>query len=450
MKNIFSLLKELIGNKFMSNDDNRRIYILRILIIGSLVLATAAFILALGDELSKGSNYRGMHLLPLLVPSIYFFGLFCLTNTRHYKIASYLMVGFYFLCATYAIYAWGFVLPTGLLIYGLITIMAGIIIDTTSAVIISIINAITIILIAYLQAIYVLKPDLYWINDLIGVDDALVYIFILGVITAVAWLSNREIDKSLQRARESEAALIVERDQLEIKVEERTRELRQTQNEQMAQLYRFAELGQMSAGILHDIANPLTTVSLNLEQLESEERSQLVKRARLGIKQMQEFITAARRKLQSESVRNDFSAAVETRTTLSLLNYRLKKEGISLQLIEEAKLRLHGNEVKFQQLMTNLISNAIDAYRDMPDANRRIVIYIKAQSIIIQDFGHGIKRNDLKKIFEPFYSTKTESGGMGLGLAICRDIMQKEFDGTLQVSSQRAVGTCFTLHFART
>ena len=458
MKNIFSKIQNNYKRLFIctscDSDTNRRIFILSIILSGSLALSAGAFLLAIADMIGRGTNYRGVDLFPLLIPIVLFSLLLSLTRTRYYKIAAYSLILFYYLCATYSIYSWGFVLPTGLLIFSLITITTGIVISTSAALTASVISASTILVIAELQAQSIIHPDLYWINDLIGVDDAMVYVFILGVITAVAWLSNREIDKSLRRARESELALKQERDQLEIKVEERTQALRQSQMAQMAQLYRFAELGQMSAALLHDIANPLTTVSLNLEQLESTERSQLVRRARQGIQQMQDFIISARKQLQSESAHKTFSTGPEIRAAQTMLTYRLRKEHITLIIKEEHKIKLHGNEVKFQQLISNLLSNAIDAYTDTVTADRTIIITQRQHNnhgiIAVRDGGKGIKRDDLKKVFDPFFGTKNHHGGMGLGLAICRDIMEKEFHGTIHLDSQWQLGTTVTLTFPLT
>lgn len=397
--------------------------------------------------MSRGIDYRGMPVIYLLLPILLFLILLLIARTKYYKLSAYLLVTIYYLSASYAIYNWGFILPTGLLIYSLVIIMTGILIGTVVALIASCISTFTIILIAHLQSIGFISPDLFWTAELIEVDDALVYVAILGVITVVSWLSNREIDKSLKRAHESEAALKNERDMLEITVTERTRELRQAQLDQMAQLYRFAELGQMSAALLHDIANPLTTVSLNLEQLERDKRSQLVKRARQGIQQMQDFITSARRQLQAESHNKTFSANNEIRQALAMLSYRLKKAKISVTLDEQVKMILTGNEVKFHQLMTNLISNAIDASDDSI-TNRTIIVRVLDQGLIeVQDHGKGIIPEDQEKIFEPFFGTKKDRGGMGLGLAICRDIMEKEFGGTISLQSEVGKGTCFKLQF---
>lgn len=433
-------------------DKKRRISVISFVLIVSLILSLSAFILACADIISRGDNYRGLPLGMLVLPILFFSGLFFITKTRFYNYSAYGLILFYFLCATFTVYEWGYILPTGILVYALVAVMCGIVINSFASIVISVFIFTTMLVIAFLQETHTINPDLSWLaNVSIGTDDVLVYVFILGVITAVAWLSNREIDKSLRRARESELALKHERDQLEIKVEERTRDLRQAQMEQVAQLYRFAELGKMSAGLLHDIANPLTTVSLNLEQLEIERRSQLVRRARQGIQQMQDFIVSARRQLQSESAKKSFSAATEIRAAMTMLTYRTRKEHITIDIREQTKLKLVGNDVQFQQLITNVVSNAIDAYHDTITANRIITISLsqlaRTGQISVTDSGKGIKRDDQKKVFDPFFGTKNSHGGMGLGLAICRDIMHKEFHGTISLDSQWQHGTTITLTF---
>ncbi len=449
MKDAKSLNEYIIDEQF---DKKRRISVIKFILCISLILSTAAFVLAIIDIAGKHSSYRGEPLTILILPILFFSSLFFIVKTRFYWIASYALIIFYFLCATFTVYQWGFILPTGILIYALLAVMCGLLINSVAGILTSLSIFSAMLLIAHLQETKVISPDLYWLNNVsVGSDDVLVYVFILAVITAVAWLSNREIDKSLKRARESELALKQERDLLEIKVEERTRELQQTQMEQMTQLYRFAELGQLSAGLLHDIANPLTTVSLNLEQLEIERRSQLVKRARQGIKQMQDFIVSARRQLQSESAQKEFWATSEIKSALTMLNYRLRKEHITVEVIEKHKLKLLGNEVRFQQLITNLVANAIDAYADTITPLRAITVTISKQGgtghIAIKDGGRGMPPDDIKKAFEAFYTTKSKDGGMGLGLAICRDIMHKEFHGTIHLISQPKRGTTATLSF---
>ena len=96
----------------------------------------------------------------------------------------------------------------------------------------------------------------------------LVTIVILEIIVLVSWLSNKEIEKALKRAKRSEIALKKERDGLEIEVERRTEELKKAQLEKLTIFYRFSNYGRIAAGLFHDIANPLTQVSLSLSRIE--------------------------------------------------------------------------------------------------------------------------------------------------------------------------------------
>ena len=105
----------------------------------------------------------------------------------------------------------------------------------------------------------------------------------MGILATVAWLSNTEIEKALHRALGSERDLAKERDSLEIKVAERTQELQQAQTEQLIQQYRFIAFGRIAAGLFHDLASPLTSVSLNLENIREESESDSVMEARRGV-----------------------------------------------------------------------------------------------------------------------------------------------------------------------
>ena len=92
-----------------------------------------------------------------------------------------------------------------------------------------------------------------WKNDSIELTDIIAYLFIIAFMFALSWISRRQSDTSLVRARQSERELKKERDSLEIKVEERTRELAKTQEDRLRELTHIAEFGRLSQGIFHDL-----------------------------------------------------------------------------------------------------------------------------------------------------------------------------------------------------
>jgi two-component system C4-dicarboxylate transport sensor histidine kinase DctB len=276
-----------------------------------------------------------------------------------------------------------------------------------------------------------------------------VYVIIFTVILLVSWLSKRDIDHSLRRARRSEAALRRERNSLEIKVAERTRELEQAQVEKMLELHRFAEFGRFTSTLLHELANPLTSVSLELEQLASTQESAMIRQARKGVAHMEEYVTAARRQLRNQSEERIFDAGDEIRRVVAFLEPKARNHQIRLIATVSSGLLLFGDSIKFDQIIANLIANAIDAHDNhKPDKKRPVRIQARQKSgfveIIVTDHGVGIQNHELLKIFEPFYTTKVSERGTGIGLAITKRAVE-EFEGTITAASSPASGTTFTV-----
>ena len=130
---------------------------------------------------------------------------------------------------------------------------------------------------------------------------------------------------------------------------------------------------------------------------------------------------------------------------LSLLDYEIKSKGIILNKnFSNSKENIIGNETDFKMIILNLIQNAIHA---MPNGGK---LEIKTNTnkdevlISIKDNGCGIKKEDLKHIFEPFFSTSKNKTGTGLGLAIVKDLVQK-LNAQISVSSTQNVGTSFLI-----
>lgn len=445
LKNYFIRLTQPTS---LTEDTRRQEYILNVLLLSTLALTSLAFIYVFIDTLSFGSTYQGSRLTPVLIALIIFFGLYLLTRLRFYRPAAYGFIGLIFLFATYPLVVWGIGLPQGLLMYALGLAMSAVLISTRFAAIAMIMISIGMVALAQLQANQIIIPNSYWVKDTGGLDDALVFIATLGAITLVSWLSNREIEKSLQRARDSERVLQKERDQLELIVERRTSELRRSQLEKIRELYRFAEFGRLSSELLHDLVNPLTAVSLNLEELSATRRSALLKRAIEGTKYMENFILAARKQLQQQDELTEFDLVAELNQATQLLQSRSRQAKVKLTVAGPARCLIYGNPLKFHQMVFNLLTNAIDAYAGRSKLrNRQVTIRVTSKpetvEVEVQDWGEGIPSQELRHIFEPFYSTKHSEQGTGIGLAIVKRIVEQDFSGQVQVTSNRKDGTRF-------
>ena len=118
--------------------------------------------------------------------------------------------------------------------------------------------AVTQIAVALAQLHHSLRLSLSWLRQSVSFGDSAGYAIVFIIIGVVTWLSNRETDRSLLRARQSEFDFAHERYSLELKMQSRTRELEESQYLRIVELQRFAEFGQSRANLLHEVASPLT------------------------------------------------------------------------------------------------------------------------------------------------------------------------------------------------
>ncbi|OGK43877.1 hypothetical protein A2957_00445 [Candidatus Roizmanbacteria bacterium RIFCSPLOWO2_01_FULL_38_11] len=435
--------------------------ILKVLLISSTLLGFSAIINNLIGIIEAMMNNHvpnnGVGVLVLVILTLIFLTLYLMTNKGYIRFASYVLIYILILSSLYSSIFWGADIPQSLLIFALAIVMSGILINTRFAVINTILISFFLLLISYLQINNIVHLNLYWKKHLFGYSDTFIHISTLAIIMVVSWLYNREIEASLQRAETSEEELRKERDLLEIKVEQRTEELKKEQLEKMLNLYRFADFGKLASGLLHDLVSPLTTVSINLEQLSKkkgavkvQEIDEIINRTVEGTKRMESYVKAARAHIQKQSIEKHFYICDEIENVLHIFAYRIKKENIPIDVNCHKKTSMIGNPIKFNQLMSNLVANALDSYEDLP-RTKRGPIFINATKekneivITIEDHGKGIKKNHLKNIFDPFFTTKKAEKGTGIGLAISKDIVEKIFHGEIKVRSIIKKGTTFTV-----
>ena len=442
------LLARLLASKASDQEVRRKGFILNILLLSVMILTSVALVVMLYHVVTE-RPYRGASPLGLLAVWAFFMGLYLLSKRGYQRTASYIFVGLFFLVSTYPLFVWGIQLPQGILAYAIVIVFAGILINARTAFATTILAAIMLGLFVHLQQSGVIAVDESWKNESGQFTDVLVYAVSFGVIALVSWLSNREIARSLAKARESEKAVVAERNSLEVKVRERTKELEQLQMEKMLELHRFAEFGRLSAALLHDIANPLTAVSLNLEQIKGKRHAELLEQARQGISQMEQYVVSARRQLQYQSEIKKFDIGDEVQQVAALLKSKANVQQVRIQLDLREKVSLRGDSTQFDHIISNLIANAIDAY-DEVERDDKVVTITTGQKgsfaeIEVVDHGAGIPAEALKHIFEAFYTTKKHSRGTGIGLSIVKQTVETDFNGEIKVVSSRKTGTRFTL-----
>lgn len=447
-----------IEPKSTNEDLGRREFILNILLSGSLLLSFSTLIGVAVDFLRFGDKYSGSPPVLQLIIFLFFLILYILSRRGFFIISSYILISIFFLSATYSIYNWGIDLPQGLLVYALTIVIAGILINTRFSIAITTASSIVILFFGYLQNKSITHPDLYWKKEMLRVQDAIIIVITFAIILIVSWLSNREIEKSLSRARRSEADLQKERDSLEIKVVERTREIRELEAEKMLQVHRFAEFGKMAGGLFHDLVNPLTAALLSVDEFkrkygaELKEKSLDLEKILRNVNRMKIFTEAARKQMQNQDLKGEFSPTEEISMAIDTLSYKARVSKVNLIFEPQKNIpKIYGNQIKFYRMICDLISNAIDSYKTSLKSkdNRRVKIEIAQENgniiVSVKDYGCGIKKDDKDKIFQPLFTTKDASEGMGLGLFVSKNIVEKDFGGKIELESEEGKGATFTI-----
>lgn len=432
-------------------DQRRQEFIFNTLMLGLLMVAVFAATVSIVNSFSESIAQYKYTLLITVCFAIGVAILIGLSRTGKVKIAIYMFLALIAAVTLQMLLQWGYMLPTVLLLEALLIVIAGVLLSARKGLYFAGMIAIVNLLAGYLYQSGRLAPDISWTRQPYYLGDAIGFAGIFAIIGIVSWLSNREIDRSLKRARMSEKALAAERDSLEIKVKERTRQLEEAQLVRIMELQRFAEFGRLNANLLHEIANPLTAASLNLELLKKD-KSDAVRQAQKNLKHLERYIAAARHQIRGSEDIISFSVRSEIEQLLAILRPRAKTQRITIRYVQKEDIVLRGNAVKFNQLVGNLLVNAVDSYAKADDSvtTKWVSITVVTDNpyvaIVVRDNGMGITKQNISKIFEPFYTTKTANQrSLGIGLVMVKQYVEHDYRGSVDVASNKPEGTVFTV-----
>jgi len=216
-------------------------------------------------------------------------------------------------------------------------------------------------------------------------------------------------------------------------------------------IQRFVDLGRLSASLIHEISSPLTVALLHLEQYDKQPIS--VTTLKRCLVDLSRYVDAARQQLRGESDSQYFYIDAQMRVVKRLVLPLARSLKVKLVFTVIPHLKLTGNPVKFQQIIVNLIVNALEAYKDSPVGIQKIVKvdivhYPHSITLKVNDWGQGINPRHLTKVFQSFYTTKSRGGsGLGLGLAIVKRHIEEDFQGSIKVFSNPKNGTRFVVKF---
>ncbi len=250
---------------------------------------------------------------------------------------------------------------------------------------------------------------------------------------------------------------ITERKKAEKELQDAYQKLKTTQ-EQLIQSSKMVAMGQLAAGISHELSQPLTGIKgFSQAALADLDRKNPVRKDLKKILGQSERMTQIIKSIRLFARKSDFQAKKininqPIENSLILLNQQLKFNNIKVKKFLAKDLpKIAGDSNQLQQVFLNLITNArdaIDRLRSPKEKELIIKSYLNKDTgsveVILQDTGCGIPKEDLAYIFDPFFTTKSIQGGMGLGLSIGYRIIENH-KGTIEAHSVEGRGATFKI-----
>ena len=234
-------------------------------------------------------------------------------------------------------------------------------------------------------------------------------------------------------------------------------ELKRRQNE-LVHVTRLSNMGEMATGIAHELNQPLSAIvnfangcarRLRLDIGGKDEMLHALGQISAQAGRAGEIIKRLRAMVsRRQPVREVVDLNVLARETCSMISHELSRHELAIERrLANRELWVRVDSVQIEQVLINLLRNALDALVDVPAAERRLVIESGSQSdgmvyLSVQDNGSGISDKSMEHLFDPFFSTK--ESGMGMGLAISQTIISNHH-GKIRADSRPGKGSTFTI-----
>lgn len=220
---------------------------------------------------------------------------------------------------------------------------------------------------------------------------------------------------------------------------------------QLNQSAKLSLVGELSAGIIHDINNPLQVLfyyldkasdSGDLNKSELEKMSKALDRVNSLVKRMTSFVR------KTDDKKDKILMECLVKDTLVLLDAKIKKQSTKVELKFDPKLKVSVFKQDFEQVLMNLIANAIDAMESSGVESPEIEIRAEKKSdeliVEILDNGPGVPTEIQSQIFDSFFTTKKDGKGTGLGLSNVSRIVG-QMDGSISVQNEQGFGALFRI-----
>ena len=218
---------------------------------------------------------------------------------------------------------------------------------------------------------------------------------------------------------------------------------------------KLAAMGEMIGAIAHQWRQPLNALGLSIQNLEYDFNDghvdkafieSYVKKNKETISFMSQTIDDFRNFFKIDKIKESFSVKKAIEETVSIQEASLKKYQITLK-IQGEDFDIYGLRSEFQQVILNILTNAAYELKDNNLKDPMITIVLDKQMIIITDNAHGIDAEILDRIFEPYFTTREQGEGTGIGLYMSKMIIEENMGGRLYAKNLKEGGASFTIDF---
>jgi len=222
----------------------------------------------------------------------------------------------------------------------------------------------------------------------------------------------------------------------------------------VAEMTKLASLGELSAGIAHEINNPLTIIEGTLDMLSKFKdnpekftaKVEAIKKATFRISRIVQSLKKFSRS-DNRAIYRQHPVKEILNDAMILTDMKAKRNEVAISVEQNSASEIFCDYIEIEQVIVNLINNAIDAAKDSIEKWVRIQLFNEDSSVVLRiiDSGPGISEEVYHRLFDPFFTTKKIGEGTGLGLSIVKGILD-EHKATIKVLGTLP-STCFEVRF---
>ena len=441
---INTFLGNFFDKHFKNINDKNDKYLISVIFFGTLFAIFCLTVTLLLSLMVFNNHHVIDRVVVFLGVLLYLLVVFIFIKKQSSFIASWLLIFLFGAIACYILIFWSINAPIGILTLGFVIFLSAVLFGSRYIIRVTVCSILILLTIQILGSLQIITPDRSSLAIESSFGDVLSYGTIFGIFALIGLVTGRQKEEALRKMNVAELELAKERDLLEVRLEQRTRSLKESQIKEINHLLRFVELGQLTTVILHELANNLSVLNLDIDSLKDRhENSSAIERAQESIRYLDVIVDRVRQQLKQNRKNIKFNALVTIQETIDTVSPKLQRANIKLDSRRSRNFRsfyILGDPLRLSQTLTILINNAIDAYsRSNLDETPKIIIhtYLENDNLIISvlDNGPGIPRKIRANLFKPLTSSK--DNGMGIGLFIASQIIETHFLGRLHLSPSK-------------